>query len=711
MKLIIAEKPDLAQDIAKAILKDTNKENGIYKNDEYTIVSSYGHLLSLAEPEAYDERYKKWSLEDLPIYFENWKRVPGEEQYKKERLKLIGSLISNAECIIHAGDPDDEGQLLIDEIIEYFNYKGTVYRVYINDSVEKHIQKEFEYLKLNDKKMRDEGESAYARQMADKAFGINETRLATIKLQASNLSIGRVQTPTLGLVVTRDEAIDHHIKEKYYILKTKIDMENNENSYENVEFIYKPSDTILGENKYIIDQSIFDNLKPYFNKCSECNTIERDEKNYPSLPYNQTELSADMNTKYGYSLKRTLDITQRLRDKHKAITYNRSDCQYLTEDHYDEAPNVLKTVFKNISREYPVNFKLKSKCFNDSNITAHHAIIPVDKVIELNNMSEEEKNVYEAISERYIVQFLMPEINKVSTATIKIENDIGYLQRITKQVISPGFKAYINKQEKEDIRLPFVENGTYRINRINIMVEEKETKPLKYYTQGSLVKDMCSVSKYVVDSNVREILKKKDKGKKGENGSIGTVATRATIIDTLEKRGFLEMKGKNIVSTTLGREFYNLLPNEIKTPEVTAQWWLIQEDIKQGCCDHNALLLKVIDNFKQYATNAYTNKKLSQLSSQKETIGKCPKCGCNIFEGKMKNGKSMFYCENKECNFALFHLMKYFNNDLIITKSKASQLLKGKANFKIKNKSGLLYDADFEIKIENNFTNIVKLKL
>ncbi|MEG0408939.1 MAG: DNA topoisomerase [Bacilli bacterium] len=720
MKLIIAEKPDLANDIAKALLKNPINENGIIKDNEYIVVSAFGHLLSLCEPDEYDSKYKKWNLDTLPIAFENWKRKPAEETYKRKRLDLIGELLSLSTCVIHAGDPDDEGQLLIDEILDYFNYKGTVYRVYINDSVEKHIQKEFEFLKLNDKKMRNEGESAYARQMADKAFGINETRLASIKLQASNLSIGRVQTPTLGLVVNRDMAIANHTKEKYYILKAFINLKNNETQYNNVEFIYKPSLLLLGDNKHIMDKSVLENIIPYINNNKSCSVIESEEHNYAPLPYNQTELSADMNAKYGYSLKKTLEITQTLRDKYKAISYNRSDCQYLSEEHYKEAPNLLNSIFKILDYEYPVDLTMKSKCFNDKNITAHHGIIPVDKKIELSNMTIDEKNIYLAISERYIMQFLDPEKNIVSTATIVLSDEKGILQHINKITIDEGYKKFFTNNGTSNVHREgdytsnstFIARGDYDITQKINKIEEKETKPLKFYTPGSLVKDMCSISKYVSDPKIKDILKQKDKDKKGENGSIGTVATRGAIVDTLQKRGFLEMKGKNIITTTLGREFYNLLPKEIKTPDITAQWWLILEDIKNGKSDHNALLLKVIDNFKQYASTAYINKTLSIEKEQKEIIGKCPKCRSNVFEGKMKNGKTMFYCENKECNFALFHSMKYFDNELIITKAKAKQLLDGQAKFKIKKINGSIYEAKFKLELsENKYVNITKIKI
>lgn len=722
MKLIIAEKPELGRAVAEALNgnKNFSEHNGRIDVGEYCITWAFGHLLSLVEPESYDKKYAdRKNIDVLPVYFENWKKTPSpdiikkdtvivDNSYKRARLSLIGKLLKQCDYVVNCGDPDDEGQLLIDEILEYFNYNGQVLRVLINDNLPENILKQFNELEDN-VKFAPLGNAAYARQMADKCFGINHTRLATNRLNKF-LTVGRVQTPTLNLVVMRDNAIKNHIKQKHYILTATTDINN-----QTLDFTFEPTKDFLDGQKYILDPAPLNKIKNDIENRTQSITFTTTEvSSAPPLPFNATELQAEMNAKYGYSLSDTIAITQTLRDKHQAITYNRSDCQYLKTEHYDNAPTVIPIILENIQMDYPVDYSIKSKCFDDSKISAHHGIIPQNKKINLSSLSEKEKNVYIAICERYIMQFLPPIIKKVCKSVFSHKN--GNFVYTATAIIDEGYKKYFKSTQNDDtteknennLLLP---SGNYSGVVKNSNILEKFTKPLTKYTPKSLVKDMCSISKYVNDPILKKALKDKDADKAGENGSIGTVATRGIIVDNLIQRGFLEMKGKNIVSTQLGQEFCALLPDEIKKPDLTAKWWLIQEQVKTNSKDVNAIMLSVVEEFKKHKNTAYVNVTLSDtaLKNASNSVGECPCCSAKLFTSK-KN----IYCSNYKngCKFSIpFEICSKK-----LTDTQIQMLIKSLRTKVIKNftsKSGKKFDAALRLdkqtgKISFEFTNSKK---
>lgn len=716
--LIIAEKPELARSIAEALNVQGKEIDGVIENDCYRIISAFGHLLQLKEPEDVDDKYKdRNDLTVLPIYFKNWEKLPtkdrmilGKKQdnsYIRKRLKKIGILLANADTVIHAGDPDDEGQLLIDEILQYFHYQGKVLRVLLNDNLKENIQKQFRRLEDNSKYI-PIGNAAYARQMADMCFGISHSRLASIRLKKA-LTIGRVQSPTLNLVVSRDEQIDRHEKRKYFVLSGLVKCQGHK-----IRFTFQPSKEFLdGENK-IFDRKKLEHL--YDNKKGKEVQIHFQSKvreQQPPLPYNATELQADMNGKFGYSLSETLKITQTLRDKYKAITYNRSDCQYLKEEHYEEAPYLLPKILENLGASIPVEPTIHSQCFDDSKVSAHHAIIPQNRHLDLSQMTEKERNVYQAICLRYLIQFL-PNLRKNVCKGQFQWNEYGYWDYSSSYIIDPGYQKYLKKEVNEELQ-PFFNAGNYLGVISSLEIEEKETNPPKRYTPQTLIKDMCSISKYVQDPKVKAVLQAKDKGKEGEHGSIGTVATRADIIDKLIKRGYLEMKGKSIQSTTLGKEFCHLLPEEIKSADTTAKWWLLQEEIKKGK-DPNLLLRLVVQDFLIHKETAYQGQSLSkQAITEKNDIGKCPICGKPVYKAKSKNKKDfVYYCSGyKEgCSFIMDEYFKRFNDVIHITDYKMKQLLAHKTIKEIlTTKDGKQYDARLSLDIARvngkNYTNLI----
>lgn len=638
-KLVIAEKPMLARDIARAICgKDVSESARLpISGNGYTVVACAGHLLELVDPEAVNPAWgKPWTLDVLPIQIPDWKKEPVGD--KGELVERIRELLADADSVINAGDPDDEGQLIVDEVLDYLGYTGKVERVYVNDNIEKNIVKAFGQLVPNEE-CRSVGDAAYARQMADMCFGVNETRLATKRL-GGLFSVGRVQTPTLGLVVKRDEAIEHHVKRKYYELAATGDCPDADSQ---PTFKFKPGKELLGDEKRVYEAEPLQALKEKLDGSSVgFSTAVSESVSHPPLPYNLTVLLSDMSRRYGFPAAKTQQITQDLRDKYKAITYNRSDSQYLKGEHFEQAPVVLKQAMGNLGVSWPLDFSIRSKAFNDKNVTAHHGIIPQEVDAPVSGMTPDEAKVYTAIVERYAMQFLAPAVYDVSTSSFEAEG--GSFQAVSKRLREAGFKAVFGSvSEDEDDRQdgnPWLEAGDHRLERIGCAVTEKETAPPKPYTEGTLIADMAAIAKYVTDPEVKDILKRKDDGKKGEHGGIGTTATRAAIIEKLKERGYLEDAKGKLRSTEKARAFYHLLPPEIAGADVTARWWLIQQDIAEGKADVNSLQESVIEVFKAHQDTAYVG---ASIAPKAEIVGKCPVCGEDVIGRKSKKTGKMFY--------------------------------------------------------------------
>ena len=386
-KLVIAEKPMLARDIARAITgKEVSDSARLpISGNGYTVCACAGHLLELVKPDAIDPKWgMPWSLDVLPIEVHDWPKEPAVDkktgESKKTLIDQIAGLLKTCDSVIAAGDPDDEGQLIVDELLDYLGYTGKVERVYVNDNIEKNIVRAFDKLVPNDS-CRGAGNAAYARQMADMCFGVNETRLATKRLDGL-FTVGRVQTPTLGLVVKRDEAIAHHVTRKFYELFASGDSDAGE-----LTFKYLPGKELLAGEKHLFERHTLEALKEKLDGCGLHfeTTVSKKQEN-PPLPYNLTVLLSDMSERFGFTAAQTQQITQDLRDKYKAITYNRSDSQYLKEEHREQAPAVLAQAMKNLGVRWPLDYRLHSKAFNDGNVTAHHGIIPQEADIHVHRV-------------------------------------------------------------------------------------------------------------------------------------------------------------------------------------------------------------------------------------------------------------------------------------------------------------------------------------
>lgn len=704
MKLIIAEKPALRDAISEALPGSPTKVDGYFKQGDYIITNVFGHLLTLKEPEDYDEIYAKWSLDTLPVFFPNWGQKIGKDAppkgnmkfvSKAEKLEQIGKLMEQAECVIHAGDPDDEGQFLIDEIIRWFNYKGKVYRLNTNDTTVPGFKKAL--ASMDDNKLHEcAGWAAYARSVADLMVGVNMTRLFSCLNDGATLSVGRVQTPTLGLVVARDNLIESFSKVHFYTVLLEMAIGD---SIIPCKYIPNPKDPNLDDGR-ILDEAYAKKICQsldgrFYDKQIE---IRREMKHEsPPLPFNLVKLQTYCGRKFGYTPNQTLEITQNLRDKYKCITYNRTDCQYLTENQYAEAPCTLDAVVKNINYTPPgLDPKRKSKCFSDKNTLgageAHTAIVPTAVTVNLASFTIEEKNTYLAICKYYLAQF-MPPADKEQTTLLAKHDDGSSVKAVSTKIVNPGYRSIFTEKskqsesegnedgEEECPSLDAMVPGVYSGNAQNAKLEKKETKPPARYTQVSLNEDMTRIAKYVKDEKIKNLLLEKDKEKNGENGSIGTPATRSTIIETLLRRKFIEDDGKYIKSTELGREFYRVLPDSMKKADMTAEWWVIQEDIKVKAATPETLENKVLEEIKDIIAHASDypkiNKNLleSQGSTEKTVVGTCPRCGAPVVEGKKGYGCSAW---QSGCKFVLWKKPKAsIFEKITISPAQAKKLING----------------------------------
>lgn len=705
MKLIIAEKKELAEAIVAAIPGEKKYNGSSIIIGDYIACWIYGHILTHKEPEEIDPSLKKWKLDTLPIYFSKWdkKILP----YRKDLFNTVKDLIHSNEIteIIHAGDADSEGQYLVDELLEYCSNKKPVKRLMVNDNTLGGVQKAFSKIEDNSKYTA-LGKSAEARAIADMIVGFSLSRFYSI-INNAKLSIGRVQTPTMALVVNRDNEIKNHIKEKYYNLYLKTNINDID-----IDLRYSSKERIM-------DKSIYEEfINNVGDKTSNLLITKKENYRTTPLPYNLSDLESDAATLFKYSAKKTMDITQNLRDKYKAITYNRSDCRYLSDEHFKEAPKLIPLVAEKLNFTATFDFNEKSRCFNDKYVTAHHGIIPTGAG-DFEQFSQEEKNIYKLIAERYLIQFL--EKVKIEKTEAKVEINEAIFKKSSIKILEPGYTKYFKVleddnendeevEEKKENNLSKIPGGEYqiKINDSNFFIEEKETTAKKPYTEATLIKDLNNIAKYVKDPEIRELLKSKDKDKKDVNGSIGTTATIPGILEGLIEKGFLTRKEEKIISTELAKEYLKILPESLKTPDSTALWWSIQEKIARGEAKLEDLTLSVLEDVKTIINSEHKtiSSEFSTLKQEKEIIGVCPKCGEPIYEGE-KN----FYCNGYKsgCDFKLWKKIKVFNQkEVTITKQDAKTLLnKGTILITgLTNKAGKKYKANFKLEINDKYVNL-----
>lgn len=570
MRLFIAEKPELGKAIAEGLDGNYKSGEGYIQKGDNIVTWAFGHILELAKPEEYDEKYKLWKLEDLPLPIKEFKYLPKKES--KKQLKIICDLIHSDKItsIVNCGDADDEGQILVDEIIQYSKTSKPVFRVLINDLTPKAVKEEIAKIKPN-ADFKGMSERGFARSQADWIVGINLTRAYTIMARKNGyegiLSVGRVQTPILALIVNRDKEFENFKSINYYSLLGDFNINNN-----TIKARLKTEDKILDEN---LAKEIKESCE---NQNAKINLKIENKKEYPPLPYNLLVLQAECAKLFGFSPDKTLEITQNLREKHKAITYNRSDCQYLPETMFEQAPNILNIIKENLNSNDEIqaliassDLTIKSKAFNDANISAHYGIIPTQNKIS-SQLTQDELVVYNLIAKRFIIQFFHPR--EYQTTTINLEVNQRIFTATQNKTTKSGFRSLWQNIDSEEEQ----ENNENDINDLSILkngdiakcsliqIEKKQTKPRPYYTMTTLLKDLNSVAKYVSDERIKKLLIEKDKDKKGESGGIGTPATRSNHIKTLIEREYIEVskdKKQIIKSTKKGRDLLNFLQNHL----------------------------------------------------------------------------------------------------------------------------------------------------
>ncbi|WP_432737338.1 DNA topoisomerase [Maridesulfovibrio sp. FT414] len=651
MRLFIAEKRDVALAISTALGGPDKPSGASFQVNGDRITWLWGHVLRLADPEEHDERYKKWELNMLPM---DWPISYLPESRHADHLKKVIELARQADSLVNAGDPDPEGQRLVDEVIEYAKLNGKpVKRILINDNNGPAILKAIENIEDN-AKYHGLSMSALARAVSDQRYGYNLTRCYSILAQKKGyegvLSVGRVQTPILGLVVARDRAHEGHEKQAYHTIKALIDMAGQSVS---AEYLPQEGDPV-DEKGRIVDavfaRKIVNDVQGKPVTVLSVETSER--KNEPPLPYNLLALQADAAGLWNYKPKQVLDITQRLRDRHKAITYNRSDCRYLNDERHTEAPDLLqalKPAFGDMA-EYAAPDR-KSKAFDSKKVTAHHAIIPTMSVPDLNKLAQDERRIYELIVKLYIAQFYPP----AEFMATKVELEIaGHRFKAEGRLnSSPGWRVlseqdlgeYEKAEKQPDLhKLQQSDSGTVE----SAEAVKNFTKPPARYTMKTLLKDLTAVAKYVTDPEIKKLLMDKDSDKQDESGGIGTPATRDSHIDTLFKRGFLTEQDKKILSTELGRSFHDALPDFAVRPDMTALWHEKQKMIEAGELDYRQL----IEEVDRSVAAEIERVKVNGLNiAIKNAAVHCPKCG-NGFLKARKGPKGKFWgCSSyPECN-------------------------------------------------------------
>lgn len=588
-RLFIAEKPSLGRAIAAALPNPQKKDQGFIRCGNGDVVTwCIGHLLEQVEPDAYDERYKKWNITDLPIIPQQWQLRPRKSASKQ--LTVIRKLLKDATEVIHAGDPDREGQLLVDEVLDYCKLSKTkkeaTQRLLISDLNLPAVKRALSSMRSN-RDFIPLSVSALARSRADWLYGMNMSRAYTLLGQKAGyqgvLSVGRVQTPVLGLVVRRDEEIENFVPKDYFTLHALIPYQDQNGSFD-IRARWKPSEACKpwqDEEGRVLNRKLVENVANRIaNQPAKVTESEQKQtKQFAPLPYSLSALQIDAAKRYGMSAQQVLDTCQALYEKHKLITYPRSDCRYLPMEHYSQAGSVTSAIASNAkelqSAVQGADLSIKSKAWNDKKVDAHHAIIPTPKQANVNALSGNEMKVYQLIARQYLMQFYPAAVY----AEAKLVFDIAGGTFIAKgrQLVSPGWKALMGKTDKEDDGIdavPPLAEGTVLTCREG-EIKDRKTEPPKHFTEATLLQAMTGIARYVADKELKKILRETD--------GLGTEATRAGILDTLFKRQLLTRQGKSILSSPAGRGLIHALPMDSTYPDMTAHW----EHQLQGMAERN----------------------------------------------------------------------------------------------------------------------------
>ena len=575
-RLFIAEKPSLARAVAAALPGQTRNAEGHIRCSNGDIVTwCLGHLLEQVEPDSYDERYKRWNLADLPIVPTEWKLRPRKASSKQ--LSVIRKLLKEFDEIIHTGDPDREGQLLVDEVIDYCRVskkkRDAMLRLLISDLNLPAVKKALAQMQSN-RNFIPLSISALARSRADWLYGINMTRGYTLLGQKAGykgvLSVGRVQSPVLGLVVRRDEEIESFVPKDYFTLDALIPHQSSE-----IKARWQPSEACepwQDEDGRILNRKLVENvaLRIAGQPADVVESEQKRTKQAPPLPYSLSALQIDASKRYGMSAQQVLDIAQALYERHKLITYPRSDSRHLPTEHFAQAASVVAAIGQNdadfATAVANANTQLKSKAWNDAKVDAHHAIIPTPKKQPISSLSSDEQKIYRQIARQYLMQFYPAAEYADSKLVFEIVG--GRFIAKGRQLVEAGWKLLMGAEVEDDeteapASVPALPKGTILTCREGL-ISDKKTEPPKHFTEATLLQAMTGIARFVNDKELKKILRETD--------GLGTEATRAGIIETLMTRQLLSRSGKSIHSTPAGRGLIHALPEQATYPDMTAHW-------------------------------------------------------------------------------------------------------------------------------------------
>ena len=635
MKLFIAEKPSLARAIAAGIGVGKNFEGYISLNGGREIVTwCFGHILENFSPDEYAEKYKHWRMEDLPIVPDIWKLKVKTDAAKQ--FKIIRDLVSKATMIVNAGDPDREGQLLVDEVLDFVGNKKSVQRILLNALDETSVKESLANLRDN-KDFQGLKNAALGRSRSDWLVGMNLSRAYTILSRQAGyegISVGRVMTPTMALVVRRDEEIAKFKSVTHYSVKVIFENELGE-----IPTTWQMSDKVphLDSEGRLLDLKTAEKFLDKFNEVSatQGEIISVEEKNKSELqrlPYSLSTLQIEGGKKYEYSPQTILDTMQSLYEK-KLTTYPRSDCEYLPENQFADVAEILGHLKSLPNEEFAelvknADVSIKNRAWNDKKISAHHAIIPTRIRADFENLNEVEKNLYLMVARAYLAQFYPIHEYKLTKVIISYTDEkfVGKGKNVTQLGWKALYKNFAPKDESEETEsvLPPVNEGE-TVKYVSGKVVEKVTKPPKKYTPSTLLQAMKEIYKYVKNDKLKAELK--------ECSGIGTEATRAGIIEKLQTAGFLKLNGKFFEPTEKAKMAVKILPDELIYPDTTAIWEKNLEEIATGKGSLEKFYQLQLKDLNELLTKA---KNIEIKPSASQVV--CPSCGKAMVRRKSKNG-------------------------------------------------------------------------
>lgn len=638
--LVIAEKPSVARDIAK-VLHCSKKMDGSIEGEKYIVTWGLGHLVTLADPEEYDVKFKEWKLENLPMEPEKL-----ELSVIKQTSKQYGAVKSqihrkDVNEIIIATDAGREGELVARWILDKAKNHKPIRRLWISSVTDKAIKEGFAHLK-NGQDYDNLYRAAVSRAEADWLVGINATRALTCKYNAQ-LSCGRVQTPTIAMIAKREEEIKNFKPVAYYGLTAKATVGN---AQLHLTWIDEKSGSARSFQKDRVD----DRLEKCKNEKAEIIEVDKAlKKSYAPGLYDLTELQREANQRFNFSAKETLNIMQRLYENHKVLTYPRTDSRYISTDVADTLQERLRACcvgpYKKLAGKLTMGkITTRSSFVDNSKVSDHHAIIPTEQFVQLDHMSTEERKIYDLVVKRFIAVLYPPfEYEQVS---LKVKVGAEYFTAKGKTILVMGWKeVYDNSFEEDeegDIKgqtLPMVKKGD-TLFPLKLEMTEGKTKPPAPFNEGTLLSAMENPIKFM-DTKDREMAKTL-----GETGGLGTVATRADIIEKLFSSFLMEKRGKDIFITSKAKQLLELVPEELKKPELTADWEMKLSKIAKG--ELNAQVF--MKDIRNYTTNIVREIKTGdgQFRHDNLTNQKCPECGKRMLSVNGKNSK-LLVCQDREC--------------------------------------------------------------